>query len=74
MRRRDNPHVYWYRPRGPQGSHLFFLEHAQQFDLQGERHITDLIQEQDTLMRALKQTGVVVRRPRKRTPGITKQL
>ena len=46
-------------------SHRLFLEHAQQFDLQVRPQLTNLIQEERALMRALKGSRSCARSTRK---------
>jgi alpha-D-ribose 1-methylphosphonate 5-triphosphate synthase subunit PhnL len=43
---RDDAHVDLARSVAADGPHLAFLQHAQQLDLQLQRHVADLVEEQ----------------------------
>ena len=47
----DDVHVHVHLPRGPQRRHAALLQHAQQPRLQGQRHVSDFIQEQRSAVR-----------------------
>ena len=52
--RSQNAHIGLYRARTAHPFEALLLQHAQQFDLHGQRHITDFVEEQRTTLSELK--------------------
>src|SRR5512140_502085 len=62
MGRGNDTHVDRDRLRCTDRTHLAFLQHAQQLDLQREWHIADLVEEDGAAVGSLKQTLVRLHR------------
>ena len=74
MRGRQQAHVHRTRLVGANGAHGPLLQHAQQFDLQRQRHVADLIQKQGAAIGRLEQAFAVAHGARKRTFHVAKQF
>ena len=74
MRRRDHAHVDRDRLRRADGPHFAFLQHAQQLDLQGERHVADLVEEDRPAVGRLEQPLVRLDRAGERAARVPEQL
>ena len=51
-----------------------FLQSAEELHLQGQRHLSDLVEEQRALVGGLEQAGTVLDSAGERTTRVTKQL
>ena len=58
MRGGDHPHVDRNRLRRADRPHFALLQHAQQLDLQRQRHVADLVEEQRAAVGRLEQALV----------------
>ena len=71
---RDDPHVDLHRLRRADRPHLLLLQHAQQLDLQRQRHVADLVEENGAAAGRLEQPLVVGGRASERTLDVAEQL
>jgi hypothetical protein len=74
MRRRQHAHVHRHRLVAAHRPHHALLQHAQQLDLQRQRHVADLVQQHRAAVRRGDQALPVPLRPRERTLHMPEQL
>ena len=74
MRGRDDAHVDRNGLGRAHGPHFAFLQHAQELDLQRQRHVADLVEQERAAVGGLEQPLVRLHRPRERAAGVTEQL
>ena len=74
MRRRDDAHVDRNRLRRADRPHLAFLQHAQELDLQRQRHVADLVEQKRAAVRGLEQALVRLHGARERAARVPEQL
>ena len=73
---RGRQHTNVDRPRAvlTDAPHLALLQHAQQLDLHGRRHIANFIEEQRAAIRGFEESRAVLRRARERAAGVSEEL
>ena len=71
---RNNPHIDADRFAGAERGDLALLDGAQKLDLQGERDLGDLIQEQGATVGGLEHPVVIGNRAGKGAPAVTEEL
>ena len=72
--RGQDAHVDRLGARGPDRPHRLFLQHAQQLDLQCQRHIADFIQKQGAAIGGLEQADMIGGRAGKRAAQMAEQF
>ncbi len=70
----DDAHVHIHRLRRAQRAHLALLQHAQQLDLQRQRHIADLVEKQRAAAGLLEQPGLRLAGAGERTLGMAEKF
>ena len=70
----NDAHIHFAGGQRSHSLHFLTLEHAQQLGLSGERHVSDLVQEQRASVSILEQARLVVRGAGERTLHVPKQL
>ncbi|MCY1312823.1 hypothetical protein D9M70_632850 [compost metagenome] len=56
---RDDADVHLVRPGTTQGANFALLKDAQQFGLQGDRHVADLIEKECAAIRGIEQALII---------------
>jgi len=71
---RDHAHIDRHRLRRADGPHFAFLQHAQEFYLQRERHVADLVEEDRAAIGGKEETLVRLHRAAEGAAGVTEEL
>src|SRR5438132_6301623 len=74
VRRRDDPRVDTNRPARADRPYLAVLKNAQQLDLHGERHLSDLIEEDGAAVRLLEDALAIGCRAGERAAAVPAEL